>query len=88
MNTLSRDQEQLIEEFAYDLSMIDGPEDIFPPDDLGGVREPRVPIMPQGSNAETISLAAVYDLALTRERRARLYKTGSGLLRNIDLVLV
>lgn len=66
---LTPEQERLVEDFAFDLAMIDGPDDMFPPD--GGVREPREPLLPSSINDATVALAAVYDLTRYRHNRGR-----------------
>lgn len=87
METLTQKQEQQICDFAFELALIDGPEDMFPPDDFGGVREPRRPVQPSGCSPEAICLAAVYDITRARERRTALERRGRALMRDIELVL-
>lgn len=77
---LSPQQEQLVESFKSDLSMIDGPDDIFPPDNSGGVREPLQPILPHDSSSESLSLAAVYDLVQFKKKQTQVIKRDLGCL--------
>jgi hypothetical protein len=80
---LNPTQEQLINDFAFNLAMIDGPDDMFPPDNLGGDREPREPILPSDNDSQFIALAAVYDLLAYRKKKVEVFR------KNIcDLVLV
>lgn len=86
MKELNIEQEKLMEDFAYELMMVDTVEDMFPPDTTG-VQEPRRPLQPILPSAEMVSLAAVYDLAVARENR-RAKVAGSGLfLRNSQRLL-
>jgi len=71
MEILTQQQERMIEDFAWELSMVDTVDDIFPPD-AGGVHEPRRPLPPTLPGAEHVCLAAVYDLAQARQQRKSL----------------
>jgi hypothetical protein len=85
MSELTPQQERIVEDFNFELAMIDGPEDMFPPDDLGGDREPRWPKPPRDSG--DVALAAVYDLTYSRRLRNRLQGKGAALLHDIELIL-
>lgn len=65
---LSPDNEKIMQDFQAALQAISGPEDMFPPDNLGGIREPRNPILPSVIGGECLQLARVYDLRASRER--------------------
>ncbi len=73
MEQLSRQDEELVLQFNGLLWGVSGPEDLFPPDDLDGVREPRRPVAPRDAEPQAIALASVYDL--TEARRERLNVT-------------
>lgn len=69
MEQLSPQDEALVLQFNGLLWGVSGPNDMFPPDDLDGVREPRKPIPPYDVEPREITLAAVYDLAEARKER-------------------
>lgn len=88
MNELHTTDEQLIQNFVYELAMIDGPDDMFPPDSMG-VREPRRPILPNLDGNDRLALAAVYDMAVARQnRRSIMGKSGASILEIDNLVTV
>jgi len=66
---LSPQQEQLIENFRFDLAMIDGPDDMFPDDGYIDDKEPLVPVPPTDDTSASVALAAVYDLTAYRNRK-------------------
>ena len=60
---LTSKQEWEIFDFHLDLMLIDGPDDMFPPDETAGDREPRQPQTPPWRGAAQLCLANIYDLA-------------------------
>ncbi len=66
---LTPTQEQLINDFVFELAMIDGPDDMFPPDNFNNDHEPRNPLVPGGIDSQAISFAAVYDLLSFRRKK-------------------
>lgn len=90
MENLTPEQQKICEEFCFELAMIDGPDDMFPPD--SGDRAPLEPKGPQNSSSEKLCLAAVYDLCQYRsrrlgERREQLLSKIDKLQGEIELVL-
>ena len=86
MKELNSVEENLIQDFAHDLSIVDTIDDMFPPD-TRGVREPRQPHPPTLPGYEHVTLAAVYDLAeARRNRRDIMRKSGATILRINQLV--
>lgn len=83
LNELQPIQEQQIQDFAFELSMIDGPEDMFPPDSQG-VREPRRPILPNPRGSEQLALAAVIDLAVARQNRRSIPRQCGAMVLHIN----
>lgn len=72
MERLSNREEQLVAQFHGLLDGIACVEDMFPPDETSGVREPLRPIPPSGFEPAAITLAAVYDLAIARRHYGQL----------------
>lgn len=85
MEILTPDQELTITRFSDRLSVVIGPDDMFPPDqhpDRTANTEPR-PSLPA---AEALGLAAVYELARARqERRARTGQVIARIDRTLEL---
>ncbi len=52
MEQLTPDQEMRMKEFTTFLGTVIGPEDLFPPDEEEGVREPSPPFSPSPLEAE------------------------------------
>ena len=71
---LTPTQELIINDFSFELAMIDGPDDMFPPDNFGGDREPREPILPSDTDSQVIALAAVYDLLAYRKNKVEVFR--------------
>jgi hypothetical protein len=84
MNRLTNDQELLITRFSDQLSVVVGPEDMFPPDP-GGVRELAPSPEPQCPSAEALCLNGIYNLA--SYRRMRLLSGSQKLIGTIDAML-
>lgn len=70
MEQLSTQDEALVLQFNGLLWGVSGPEDMFPPDDITGVREPLGPIPPHDIEPMQIMLAAVYDISQARKNKA------------------
>ena len=68
-NKLSFEQERLVGHFSARLELVYGVDDIFPPDALSGMHEPRRPILPTLGQAATCAFAPVYELSAYRDRR-------------------
>jgi hypothetical protein len=75
MKQLAPTEERLVEDFAWQLYLVDGVDDIFPPD-ATCVREPRRPILPVISGREALVFVPVYDLDSARRNR----RTGAAIL--------
>lgn len=83
MNQLTPTQELLVTRFSDQLSVVSGPDDMFPPED--GVREPARPLLPIRPLMAAASLACnVYCLDQVRERRNQLLGKTVGILTRID----
>lgn len=80
-------QEKVMQDFEFDLAMVETVHDMFPCDGGAGVREPRRPGPKLIPGAETITLAAVYDLAQVRQnRQVRMLESGRFLVDASDLL--
>lgn len=84
---LSPENRRIMIDFCFDLAMVEGPDDMFPPDDLGGVREPRQPLLPCGSEPARLALTYACERVEIKQHRRALQRSGALLLREIDLVL-
>lgn len=84
MNKLTGDQELLITRFNDQLSVVVGPDDMFPPD-LGGDRDLLPPPIPFCPAAEALCLAGVS--SLTQYRRERLLSSSQKIVGVIDAML-
>jgi len=83
MNQLTPSQELLITRFSDQLSVVVGPDDMFPPED--GVREPAEPLPPMRPFMVAASLACnVYCLEQARQRREQLAGKTAMVLSHID----
>lgn len=88
MTQLSLKQEAIIQDFTLELSLIDGPDDMFPPEGGAGVREPRPPVLPIVPLAEHIELAPIYDITAIRQNRRAVMGASFAVERQIEMLLV
>lgn len=82
MNNLeiSPEQQKIVNEFIFDLAMIDGPDDMFPPDNQCGDNEPRNPIAPSDTDCQSLVFAPVYDFVSYRKTRLESMQRSIGVL--------
>lgn len=85
MEQLTDNQKLTITRFADQLSVVVGPDDMFPPD-LGHDRAVNIEPQPSLPAVEILGLAAVYELVRARQaRRDRVGQTIARIDRTLEL---
>lgn len=85
MNHLTAEQELTVTMFADQLSVVVGPDDMFPPE-TGGVREPLPEPLPYYPATEALCLASIHHIA-EHVRRKELLAHAGAVATKIDVLL-